>query len=219
MLLLAIDTSAHLCSACLYDCDAQSVLSKDVQNIGRGHAEILMNQITFCLDQADVGFKDVGRIGVVNGPGSFTGVRVGLAVARGLALGLDKDAVGISSLDACEAAAFEKADPGVLLTLLDARRNQAYCKHRMHREPFIKSYDELAADFPDDVQGLCGSGSIIIKQKCDLEIPVIHELSAPPIESVARLSAEAKHDGKPPEPVYLRTADAKPQSGFALKMA
>ena len=190
-----------------------------VRNIGRGHAEILMGQIATCLDDAKFSFPDIGRIGVVNGPGSFTGVRVGLAAARGLALSLEIDAVAVSSLDACEAAALETRDPGGLLTALDARRNQAYCKHSNSDEPFLKSYEDLAADFPVDVEALCGSASAIISRHIDRKLPVLHEHAAPPIETVARLSALAKSDGKSPEPLYLRTADAKPQSGFALEMA
>ncbi|MEM9279509.1 MAG: tRNA (adenosine(37)-N6)-threonylcarbamoyltransferase complex dimerization subunit type 1 TsaB [Pseudomonadota bacterium] len=219
MLLLALDTSAHLCAVALYDCTIPGIVCEDVQNIGRGHAEILMPQIEACLSKAGKTYSDIDRIGVIKGPGSFTGLRVGLSVAKGLSLSLDIDAVGLSALDICEAVAIENGMSGKFLTIMDARREQAYCKFSDSDEQFIKTYQEIAETLPTDIEAICGSGSLRLRQAYSADLPILHELAAPPVTMLAKLSCLAKEDVNPAEPLYLRSADAKPQTGFALKTA
>src|SRR5690242_6358756 len=100
MILLAIDTAANLCAASVHDSAADRELGREVLDIGKGHAERLMGVIGSALGQAGVGYRDLERIGVAVGPGSFTGVRVGVAASRGLALALGIAAVGVDTLEA-----------------------------------------------------------------------------------------------------------------------
>ena len=102
MLLLAIDTAGPVCAVALARAadGGPEILTRIEERIGRGHAERLMPMIEEALTCAQKSFDDLDRIGVTIGPGSFTGVRVGVAAARGLALALDIPAVGVGSLDA-----------------------------------------------------------------------------------------------------------------------
>ncbi|MBE0692228.1 MAG: tRNA (adenosine(37)-N6)-threonylcarbamoyltransferase complex dimerization subunit type 1 TsaB, partial [Aquamicrobium sp.] len=84
MRLLAIDTAADLCAACVRDTDGGE-RGRSVLDLGKGHAEHLMGVIEAALREAGCGFADLDAVAVSVGPGSFTGVRVGVAAARGLA--------------------------------------------------------------------------------------------------------------------------------------
>ena len=130
MILLALDTSANFCSAALYDCGQSKILSQKSEDIGRGHAERLMGLLAEVLETANLEYKDVDRIAAVCGPGSFTGIRVGLATARGLALGLNIPVIGINAL---EAIAFQHnnsrniASTPIVITL-DAKRGEVFAQ-------------------------------------------------------------------------------------------
>lgn len=93
-MILGLDTSAGQCAAALVAADGAPV-ARNARQMQRGHAEALFPVIEAVLTQAGIGFADLGGIAVCTGPGSFTGIRVGVAAARGLALGLDVPAVGI----------------------------------------------------------------------------------------------------------------------------
>lgn len=218
MKLLAIDTSAHVCGVCVYDSDVDRVISEESRDIGRGHAEVLMQLIENCLVRANVSYNNFSRIGVTIGPGSFTGVRVGMAVARGLGLSLDIPVVGVSTLEACEASARETGYLGELLSLLDARRGEIYCKTG-NENGFVASYEAVAQKISGTAPSLCGSGALLLNEACSLSLPIVHTQDAPVIGVVARLSVAANVNTSPPEPLYLRSADAKPQTGFTLERA
>lgn len=218
MKLLAIDTSANLCSACVFDAGAGLVLSEVCQDIGRGHAEVLMGIIEDVLSKASTNYKDLGRIAVTIGPGSFTGVRVGMSVARGLGLSLEIPVVGISTLDACEAKAKEISDAEKIVTLLDAKRGELYCK-LPDGQAIAAPYDEISELISGSKPSLCGAGAALLNEKTDNALPVIHEDAAPEIGIVARLASQMPAPSLSPEPLYLRSADAKVQAGFALERA
>lgn len=222
MKILAIDTSAHICAACVYDLGAEQILGESIRDIGRGHAEILMGMISEVLDQADISYQALEKIAVTCGPGSFTGVRVGLAAARGLALGLGIPAIGVGTLEGLERAARETVQTGPLATLIDARRDEVYFRlSDMPNEPDaetqgITNYASITATLNGESATLCGSGAQIVNQHLVERLPVAHALASVPIELVARIGAEKIADEALPEPVYLRAPDAKPQAGFAL---
>src|SRR6201996_9053470 len=126
MLILAIDTALEACSACVLDTSASKVIALESQPMARGHAEALMPLIARVMDEAGIAFTALDRIAVTTGPGSFTGLRVGLSAARGLALAADKPLVGVTTLSAYAAAAVSDNDTPPVISAIDARHDQVY---------------------------------------------------------------------------------------------
>src|SRR5437764_13852041 len=100
MRVLAIDTALEACAAAVLDTSASGLAASETRAMARGHAEALMPLIARVMAAARLEFTQIDRIAVTTGPGSFTGVRVGIAAARGIALAADKPAVGLSTLAA-----------------------------------------------------------------------------------------------------------------------
>src|SRR6201747_259930 len=100
MLILAIDTALDACAAGVLDTDAGEMIASESQAMKRGHAEALMPLIGRVMKDSGIAFATLDRIAVTTGPGSFTGLRVGLSAARGLALAADRPAVGLTTLAA-----------------------------------------------------------------------------------------------------------------------
>ena len=215
---MAIDTSSHLSAVALFDCVAMASICEDTRDIGRGHAEIVLDQIRSCLTQSSVGYNDISKISVSTGPGSFSGIRVGLATARGLGLGLNIPVVGISTLHACEFLALKTGFARPFLSVLDAGRNQYYCKFSGREHCWIGESDQVVHELSNTIDGICGSGAAAISAHLSEEPEIIHELRAAPISVYAELGSIAKESGDLPEPLYLRSADAKPQSNSPVSI-
>lgn len=126
MILLAIDTAGVDCAVGLYDSDLDRMLAARSETIGRGHAEKLMGMIDAVLDEASIALPSIERLAVTIGPGSFTGIRVGLSAARGLALALSVDIVGISTLGVLAAAERRRGGAVAVLAAMDAKRDEVY---------------------------------------------------------------------------------------------
>ncbi len=126
MKLLAVDSAANLCAACVWDTEAERELGRSVADIGKGHAERLMATIAEALAAAGADYSDLGRLAVSTGPGSFTGVRVGVSAVRGLALALKVPATGVTTLDALavEAAITFPSQP--VMVAIEAGRGDLY---------------------------------------------------------------------------------------------
>src|SRR5689334_25296631 len=99
MLILAIDTALDACAAAVLDTSA-GVIAQESQAMKRGHAEALMPLIARVMKASGIAFAALDRIAVTTGPGSFTGLRVGLSAARGIALEASKPVVGLVMLTA-----------------------------------------------------------------------------------------------------------------------
>ena len=100
MLILAIDTALDACAAGVLDTEAGKLIGQESQAMKRGHAEALMPLIARVIEQSGIAFAALDRIAVTTGPGSFTGLRVGLSAARGIALAANKPVVGLTTLTA-----------------------------------------------------------------------------------------------------------------------
>lgn len=203
MRLLAIDTAADLCAACVLDAQGGE-RGRAVLDLGKGHAEHLMAVIDAALADAGIAYAGLDAVVVSVGPGSFTGVRVGVAAARGLALALKIPAVGVTTL---EALAREAARPGLpVIATIEAGRGQAYVAA-------FSSAGELT--FGPAALALAAADELVR----DREDTVLAAGKTADIATYARLGAEklaAATLPERPKPLYLRDADAKPQDGFAL---
>ena len=216
MIVLALDTSGVDCSACVYDSASDRVLGEVCEMIGKGHAERLMAVIDGALQQAQLPLQKVERIAVTIGPGSFTGIRVGVAAARGLALSLGIEAVGISTLFILAHMAPSKAMP--VLAAMDAKRGEIYLQ-RFSATPEPLGAAEMVS--LDEFRTLASSGEWQVTGSAGpllSDAEAVTETDRFSISVAAMLGAEAKAAGKP-TPLYLRGPDAKPQTGFAVSRA
>ena len=122
MLILAFETSAKACSAALHD--GQKLLGESYQNTGLTHSQTLMNMAEDLMKTCGRSVQDITHLAVAAGPGSFTGVRIGVAAAKGLAWGAELPVFGVSTLEsmALSLGAFD----GHVCACMDARRSQVY---------------------------------------------------------------------------------------------
>src|SRR5581483_12394282 len=126
MLILAIDTALDACAAAVLNTETGKAIAVESQLMKRGHAEALMPLIGRVMGDAGTGFADLERIAVTTGPGSFTGLRVGLSAARGIALAADKPVVGVTTLTSYAAPVVSTNGKPPVLAAIDARHDQVY---------------------------------------------------------------------------------------------
>ena len=221
VLTLAIDCSARFCSVALFDQGGNRILADASPDIGRGHAEQLPAVLQSVLAAAAVELSQIGRIGVTVGPGSFAGLRVGVAFARGLALALDVPVVGVGSLEAIALPSAREHGKAVM-AVLDAKRDHVWAilvdADGKIADPAAECSPEAAAALAFETGCMIiGSGAgILANINPSLQPHVLGDLAAPKIADVARLAAILDPAANQAEPRYLRDADAKPQAGFVL---
>ena len=226
MICLALDSSNIFCSVGVFDAERNRMLAEISEELGRGHAERLIPAIRECLNKANVEMSDLNRVISTVGPGSFTGVRVGLATARGLALALNIPIAGVSVLAALEACALRDRPAAAILTVMDAKRGDLFVRYSpQDRQETAIEAELMAVDaFPDRFAGksfsICGSGAPIVAglMKPATDLDIVHGLVSPPIATVAELGARTEETASAPEPLYLRRPDAKSQTGFAVSL-
>jgi len=220
-LILALDTTTNLC-ACAVSRGGE-LLARISADIGKGHGEYVMGQMDDLLARAGVSIGEIDRLGVGCGPGSFTGIRVGVALVRGLALALEVPAIGISRFAAIQYLVPRKLRP--LTIILRGYGGVLYAQHFDAAgcpisEPFQGAVEEIAACLlPQSI--LSGAGAVqvaeIVKVQTGLAPLVVEVDPLDEIEAIAALTAKAPLDAlRPPVPLYLRAPDAKPQVNFAL---
>ena len=122
--ILALDTTTEACSVACWGCG--KVIAEEFLHLGRGHAEALAPMIASTIARSGLGYEQFDAIAVTIGPGTFTGLRIGLAAARGLALAMCKPMIGVTTLEAVAYAA--RSEQRSVLAILDARRSQLYAQ-------------------------------------------------------------------------------------------
>lgn len=212
MTLLAIDTCLGACSAALLR-DGQ-VLAARAEPMARGHQERLAPLVRDLAVEAGVDFKNLFEIAVVVGPGSFTGLRVGLAFAKGLGQALSIPVIGVGALEALAAGVV--AD-GVVFAAIDAKRGQVYIQAFEAGEPLMAPdallVETAAARLPELAAGrtvtLVGSGAGLLAEVAPGATVIAADYPDP--VAVARLAAGRQPT--PPRPLYLRAPDARLPGG------
>lgn len=222
MLILAIDTALDACAAAVLDTDSGQLIAQGTLAMQRGHAEALMPLLARVMQSAQLSFSALDRFAVTTGPGSFTGLRVGISAARGLALAADKPAVGVTTLSAYAAAIVSRNKPAPVVSAIDARHDHVYFQivagdgSQLVR-PKVAAIDDVIHDAMAasrfGAPHLVGNAANLLAERwpADAAAPVaVDALPAPAIAWVAWLGAAADPKTAPPRPFYLRAPDAKP---------
>lgn len=185
---LAIDTARERLQLALVLADGR--IESDIAEIARGHAEIIMERIGALLERNGLDYGALGRVTTTTGPGSFTGLRIGMSVARGLGLALDIPVIGVPTL-----LAISLGHEGAREIILDAGRSEAYTQH--FSAPGIPAGEPRLTPLQEALDA--ASRSAPDTWRVD-------------IGAMACFAATADPDAFPPDPVYIRPADAKPQT-------
>ncbi|MBR0737048.1 tRNA (adenosine(37)-N6)-threonylcarbamoyltransferase complex dimerization subunit type 1 TsaB [Bradyrhizobium liaoningense] len=218
MLILAIDTALDACSAAVLDTETAELRALESLPMKRGHAEALMPLIARVMGSAELGFTALDRIAVTVGPGSFTGLRVGISAARGLALAAGKPAVGLTTLSAYAATIVGQSRSAPVISAIDARHDHVYFQivagdgSQLVR-PKVASIDEAIAASQFGAPHLVGNAASILAERWPKDAPqpiAVDAQAAPDIAWVAWLGAAANPDTTPARPFYLKAPDAKP---------
>ncbi|OLP59245.1 tRNA (adenosine(37)-N6)-threonylcarbamoyltransferase complex dimerization subunit type 1 TsaB [Xaviernesmea oryzae] len=223
MIVLALDTAGAACRAALFDATAGRLLAVAGEEIGKGHAEHLLGFIDMALDSAGRELDAVDRIAVAVGPGSFTGIRVGVAAARGFGLALDRPVVGISTLSTLAFSARANSGSQEVLAVIDGRREDLFCQSfaadgTPSSRPELWPLPKAREHFAGYRGAIIGSGAALL---AGLPDAVSGRITPDPVDIAAlvQLGALADPQEAPARPLYLRGPDAKPQEGFAVARA
>ena len=127
MLILGIDTSTKICTCSIFDSE-NGVIAETSLSVKKNHSNIVMPIIDNLFKISDLNINDIDKIAVAIGPGSFTGVRIALGIAKGLAMALNKPLIAVNELDILEAIA--SGNENEIISLIDARKERVYYKYQ-----------------------------------------------------------------------------------------
>ncbi|MDP1583578.1 MAG: tRNA (adenosine(37)-N6)-threonylcarbamoyltransferase complex dimerization subunit type 1 TsaB [Bradyrhizobium sp.] len=218
MLILAIDTALDACAAGVLDTDTGGLIAQESQAMKRGHAEALMPLIARVMKASGVAFTSLDRIAATTGPGSFTGLRVGLSAARGIGLAAGRPVVGLTTLTAYAAPVVAQNAAQPVISAIDARHDHVYFQvvsgdGSSLVRPRVAPIEEALEAARFGAPHLVGNAAQILSQRWPADAPPpfkVDSQPAPDIAWVAWLGAAVSPDTAPARPYYLRAPDAKP---------
>lgn len=219
MHILALDTALGATSVAILDVGTDRVLAVESEPMERGHSEALMPMVGRVLAASGLAFGDLDRFAVTIGPGSFTGLRIGIAAARGFALVHGRPAVGVSTLAAFAAPLLFGADRRPVAAAIDARNGMVFFQSlavggRTMAGPGLFSLEDAARKIGDGQVAFVGNAADRLASArkgvtTDFRsgAGIVNTLPAPEIVWVARLGAAADPASAPARPLYLREAN------------
>ncbi|GGK33069.1 tRNA (adenosine(37)-N6)-threonylcarbamoyltransferase complex dimerization subunit type 1 TsaB [Salinarimonas ramus] len=223
MRILAIDTALEACSACVLDAGQSLPIARESLTMQRGHAEALLPLVERVMSGVEGGFTSLDRIAVTIGPGSFTGLRVGISAARAIGLAAKAPVVGVSTLSALLAPLVASGDRRLLAAAIDARHGGVYFQAVAPGGRTVVAPAHMAVR---DAVRYLGSGAVISgsggpivaaeAMQVGIDVMLADAEPAPEIAWVARLGLAADPAGALPKPLYLRAPDARPQDGARI---
>ncbi len=220
MIVLAIDTALDACSAAVLDTETSALLASESLPMQRGHAEALMPLIDRVMSATGLAYTALDRVAVTVGPGSFTGLRVGLSAARGIALAADRPVVGLTTLSAFAAPLVSPDATGPIISAIDARHDHLYFQvvrgdGEMLIAPRVAPIDDATEALRFGAPRIVGNAAQSLAARWPKNAPRpldVDQQAAPDIGWVAWLGAAANPDKARATPFYLRPPDARPQT-------
>lgn len=224
MLILAIDTALEASAVALHDTASDRTLGVARVAMVRGHAEAIIPMVEQVMNAAGLGFNDIAAFAVTVGPGSFTGLRVGLSAARGFGVATGRPVIGLSTLAVLAAPLLAENDRVPVAAAIDARHGNVYLQMvgasgRVLVGPRAMALKDAARSVAIGPVRLVGSGAALLMQAWPSgERPPIeiHADATPDPVWLARLASVADPARSEPRPLYLRDADAKPQTAARI---
>jgi tRNA threonylcarbamoyladenosine biosynthesis protein TsaB len=227
MRILAIDTSCGAASVAVVESGRTGPLAVISRPMARGHAEALPLMVEEAMRGIEDGFLSLSRIAVAMGPGSFTGIRVGLAMARAMGVALACPVVGVSTLAAFAAPLLSEPRTGVIAATIDARHGSVYFQlFETSGRPLgpprcdtprecVRAIGAGPAWFAGDAAALVASEAQRFGLPYDLDAARI----APDIVALARIGLAVDPAKSPARPVYVKPPDARPNAAEPIARA
>jgi len=217
MRILAIDTSCGAASTAVVDSEALEPLASLSRAMTRGHAEALAPMVGEVMRAVEGGMSGIDRIAVTIGPGSFTGIRVGVAMARAMGIALAIPVVGVSTLAAFAAPLLSEPRPGIIAVAIDARHESVYFQlfepsGRPLGPPRCDSVRECVRGVGAGPALLAGNAAALVADEAH-RAGLPYDLSAatdsPDIRAVARMGLALDPAASPARPLYVKPPDAR----------
>lgn len=221
-MLLALESSDRLCAACVLDQSTGQVVAAKTLDIGRGHAEQMMGVIENVLADANCAYHALKAVAVCVGPGSFTGIRVGVSAAIGFGIALQISPIGVTSLQALAVA--QRNSDGDILCLIDANRGDVYmqtfsCEGLALDDARQISLMDVALLPAIQAKRIVGSGAALLANAYPhLNLKIAADAALPAVVDIAKAALNS-HMCVAAKPFYVRRPDAKPQLSYTLARA
>ena len=222
MNILAIDTAGNDCGILVRNNSTNKSIVLVNENVKKGYAECLPSLLESALAEVKLQIPEIDRIGVSIGPGSFAGIRVGLAFAKGLALVHKTPIVGLTTLQILAESTDDKIKNEPILALVDSKSDEYFVQvfssnNDTKVSPQVNTTSQILDLISNNMTIVCAKGSRFLNQsEFEYAAKIFQITTEQKLETIGQLTTNAKEPFKNPEPVYLRAPDAKPQSGFSV---
>lgn len=174
MLILAIDTATKIGSVALYE-DKTGIIGEINLYVKVNHSNVIMKAVDSLFDLSGYTIKDVDKIAVTTGPGSFTGIRIGVAIAKGLAYSLKKPIIGINELDVLAETGEERE--GLIVPLIDARKERVYySQYKYENRKLVRKEEYKDGELRDILEKLKGERVVFIGDGAIVNQELIKEI-------------------------------------------
>jgi tRNA threonylcarbamoyladenosine biosynthesis protein TsaB len=227
MRILAIDTSCGAASVAVVESGRIEPLAVLSRSMVRGHAEALAPMVEEAMRGVEGGFASLDRIAVATGPGSFTGIRVGVAMARAMGIALAIPVVGVSTLSAYAAPLLSEARAGIIAAAIDARHGSVYFQlfestGRPLGPPRCDTARECVRAIGAGPARLVGDAAAILADEAHraglpYDLGVVSD--GPDIVALARMGLALEPSVSPPRPTYVKPPDARPNPSQPIARA
>jgi tRNA threonylcarbamoyl adenosine modification protein YeaZ len=227
MRILAIDTSCGAASVAVAESGQVEPLAAMSRPMTRGHADALAPMVEEAMRGVEGGFPSLTRIAVATGPGSFTGIRIGLAMARAMGMALGIPVVGVSTLAAFAAPLLSEPRAGIIAATIDARHGSVYF---LLFEPTGRPLGPPRCDTPRECVRAIGAGPAWLAgdaaalvaseaQRAGLPYDLDAARAAPDIVALAWMGLAVDPAISPARPIYVKPTDARPNMAEPIARA